>query len=113
MKEAIEALIQRHLPFPGLVAWIARLKNGTCFNQRLIGSRLDDEAVKRSANSIVLTADLLRGQDLATETVSMVFEQARLCVAFRGDGACLVLLMHNNAETTIPAQRLLREFQET
>ncbi len=113
MKEQIEQLIQGHLPLPGLVAWIARLKDGTSFNQRLIGGRLNPQTMERSLNSIVLAADLLRGQHLTTETISMVFEQARLCVAFRSDGACLVLLMHNDAETTVPAQQLLGEFQET
>jgi hypothetical protein len=110
MKEQIEQMIQRHLPLPGLVVWIARLKDGTTINQRLAG-RLATETIERGLSSIVLTAENLRGQNFSPETLSMVFEQARLRVAFRSDGSCLALFLQNSPETKAPAERLLDEFQ--
>jgi hypothetical protein len=111
MSEQLEQLLQQRLPFPGLVAWAVKQEGGACVT-RCVAGQLSHEVLKRSLHSLLATADSLREQEIFPGTLAMVFERARLCVAFRKDGCCLALFVQNNSEAKSPAESLLEDFRK-
>lgn len=110
MKEALEGLIERQLPLPGVAAWSARLADRSlmshCYTNWFTSSQ-----VEQALTRLALAADSLGHHRIQPERLCWTFEHARIHLALRGDGACLAFFVENRADFPSAAlETVLQEF---
>ena len=110
MKEALETLLTRGLPQPGLAAWGARLPDQAlashCYNDWFA-----PQQIEQALTRLTLAAESLRQHKLEPLRLCWAFEHARIHLALRRDGACLAFFVENRPGlSTAALERLLEEF---
>jgi hypothetical protein len=110
MKRAVEALMDRHLPLPGLAAWTARLP-GPAMTSQSLGDWFANAQLEQVLPRLVSALDTLAGEGVVAERSCWVFERARIHLVLRLDGAALALFLENRPGlVTTPVEKLLDEF---
>ncbi|MSU58164.1 MAG: hypothetical protein EXS35_08290 [Pedosphaera sp.] len=110
MKSALQELIGRWLPMPGVAAWAARQADG----EAVFDSYTDWFApaqIEQTFGSVLLAAKSLTRHRIQPLRLCWVFDHARIHFATRSDGHCLALFVENRPD--LPADAitgLLEEF---
>jgi hypothetical protein len=96
MKALLDQLSERQ-PFAGLAAWGARLPDRSmathAYTDWFTGAQIE-----RIVGRLALAAESLTHHDIQPRRMSWIFEHARVCLAMRPDGSCLVLFVENRAD---------------
>jgi hypothetical protein len=110
MKKALQALIDRNLPLPGVAACGVRLADRSC-EGRCYSDWFAAAQVEQALNWLALAADSLGPHGIQPTRLCWVFEHTRVHLALRSDGACLALFVENRPGVTNPKlEDLLEEF---
>jgi hypothetical protein len=109
MKEALQALLDRSLPLPGVGAFSARLTDRT-YVTHCYGDWFAPGQVEQTLSRLALAADSLGYHGIQPARLCWVFERARIHLALRQDGACLALFVENRPGTNAKVESLLEEF---
>ncbi len=109
MKEALQTLVDRNLPMPGVGAYSARLADRTYVTQ-CYGDWFAPAQVEQALRRVALAADSLGYHGIQPVRLCWVFEHARVHVALRQDGACLALFVENRPGTNPKLEAMLEEF---
>jgi hypothetical protein len=112
MNDALERLIERCLPLPGVTACSVRLPDRT-FLTRCHGDWFTPAQVEQAVNRLALAADSLGQHGIQPTRLSWVFENIRIHLVLRGDAACLGLFVETPNDGTLELDRLLEEFGRT
>ena len=94
MKEAITELLGRRLPLPGIVAWTARLPDRSLIHQ-CYNDWFNDAQLAEIINRLTLAADGFGYHGIQPLRLCWVFEHARIHLALRRDGPCLLFIAEN------------------
>jgi hypothetical protein len=112
MKAALQELIDRNLPLPGMAAWGVRLADRSC-ESRCYGDWFTAAQVEQALNRLVPAADGLASHAIKPRRLCWVFEHTRIHLALKSDGACLALFVENRPGVANPkAEELLGSFLE-
>jgi hypothetical protein len=110
---ALENFLDGRLPLPGIVACAIRLTD------RSIVSRRDSDAlttaqVEQALSRLALAVEGLKRHRVEAESLCWTFEQARIHLIHRPDGATLAVFSENppGQPPNEGALHLIREFQE-
>jgi len=112
MNDVLESFLSSRLPIVGLVAYSIQLPD------RVFATRCFSKSLYPSATEHMLTRVVHSGQTLLPAGKSAarycwIFECLRVYVAARADGACLALLVENNAGVQwLRIQETLQAFGE-
>lgn len=110
MKAALEALLARGLPQPGLAAWGARLPDHAVASH-CYSDWFAPQQIEQALTRLALAAGSLRQHKFEPLRLCWVFEHARIHLALRRDGACLAFFVENRPGlSTTALERLLEEF---
>ncbi len=109
MKEALQALLDRNLPLPGLAACSARLPDRT-YVTNCYGDWFAPAQVEQVLSRLALAADSLGYHGIQPVRLCWVFEHARIHLALRADGACLAVFVENRPGTNPRVEGLLEGF---
>ena len=109
MKEALQALLDRNLPLPGLGACSVRLADRT-YMTHCYGDWFAPAQVEQALSRLALAADSLGYHGIQPIRLCWVFQHARIHLALRQDGACLAFFVENRPGTNAKLASLLEEF---
>jgi hypothetical protein len=109
MKEALQALLDRNLPLPGVGACSARLTDRS-YVTRCYGDGFSPAQAEQVLSRVALAADSLGYHGIQPARVCWVFEHGRIHLALHQDGACLALFVENRPGTNTKLEALLEEF---
>jgi len=109
MKQALEALLDRNQPLPGLAASSARLADRT-YVTRCYGDWFAPAQVEQALSRLALAADSLGYHGIQPVRLCWVFEYARIHLALRPDGACLAVFVENRPGSNARVEGLLEGF---
>ena len=110
MKEALQQLLDRSLPLPGIAACSARLADHT-FVSRCYSDWFSAAQVEQALSRLALAADSLGYHGIQPARLCWVFEHCRIHLAVRHDGACLALFAENRlGVTNARLEAVLAEF---
>jgi hypothetical protein len=110
MKEALQALLDRNLPLPGVAACSARLADRT-FVSHCYSDWFTKAQVEQALSRLALAADSLGYHGIQPARLCWVFEHSRIHLALRRDGACLAFFVENRAGVAnAKLESLLEEF---
>jgi hypothetical protein len=110
VKEALQALLTRGLPQPGVAAWGARLPDRAVASH-CYSDWFAPQQVEQALTRLALAAESLKQHRIEPVRLCWVFEHARILLAVRGDGACLAFFVENRTGLpTAALERLLEEF---
>ena len=110
MKKALEDLLDRDLPLPGVVACSARLADRT-FVSRCYSDWFTAAQVEQALNRLALAADSLAHHGIQPIRLCWVFERTRIHLALRQDAACLAFFVENRpGAPNSKLESLLEEF---
>ena len=110
MKEAIQALLDRNLPSPGVRACSVRLADRT-YVTHCYGDWFAPEQVEQALSRLALAADSLGHHGIQPVRLCWVFQHARIHLALRRDGACLAFFVENRPGPDAKWAELLEEFK--
>ena len=97
MSEVLKEFVEANLPSAGLAAWGMRFADGTWFT-RCCNEALALPHVEQMAKALATAGGELEPHGLQPVRLCWVFEHARLHLALRREGVCLVLLMENRPD---------------
>jgi hypothetical protein len=109
MKEALQALLDRNLPLPGVGACSARLVDRT-YVTHCYGDWFTPAQAEQALSRLALAADSLGYHGIQPVRLCWVFEHARILLALRQDGACLAFFVENRLGANTKLEALLEEF---
>ncbi len=110
MKEALQAMLERGLPQPGVAAWGARLPDRTVANH-CYSDWFGPAQIEQALTRLALAAESLKPHRIEAMRLCWVFEHARILFAVRPDGACLGFFLENRPGLSSAAvESLLQEF---
>jgi len=110
MKAALEELLARHLPLPGVAAWFARLPDRTLLHEAY-SDWFTGPQLEQIVTRLALAADGLGYHGIQPLRLAWTFEHARILLALRRDGPCLALFVENRPGfASAKIDRLLEEF---
>jgi hypothetical protein len=110
MKQALQELLDRRLPLPGVAAWVARLADRSfvhhCYTDWFTPAQLEPTLAR-----LALAADGLGYHGIQPVRLCWIFEHTRIHLALRRDGVCLALFVENRSGiATAKLIGLLEEF---
>jgi len=94
MKEALQQLLDHHLPLPGIAACSARLVDRS-FVSHCYGDWFTAAQAEQALSRLALAADSLGYHGIQPDRLCWVFEHSRIHLALRPDGACLAFFVEN------------------
>jgi hypothetical protein len=110
MKAALQQLIDRNLPLPGMAAWGVRLADRSC-ESRCYSDWFTAAQIEQALNRLVPAADGLASHGIKPTRLCWVFEHTRIHLALRSDGAGLALFVENRPGVANPkAEEVLESF---
>ena len=110
MKEALQALLEKGLPQPGVAAWGSRLP-GQAADSRCYSDWFTPAQIEQILTRLALAAESLRSHGIQPSRLGWTFEHARICLALRRDGGCLALFVENRPGLpSAEIEGLLEEF---
>jgi len=111
MKGTLQEFLCRSLPLTGVVACSVRLADRS-YVTRCQGDWFTSAQVEQILGRLALAADSLGYHGLQPTRLCWVFEQSRIHLALRRDGACLALFVRNRSGVTVDGlENLLEEFR--
>jgi hypothetical protein len=97
MNSSVEQFLAARLPFPGLVAWGARLPDRTAASQSYV-DWLPVSRTEQVLARLILAADSLQYHQIEPVRLCWTFEHLRFRLGLRPDGVCLMLVEQNQRD---------------
>jgi len=112
VKEALQQLLDRTLPLPGIAACCARLVDRS-FVSQCYSDWFTAAQVEQALTRLALAADSLGYHGLQPDRLCWVFEHSRIHLALRRDGACIAFFTENRPGiANARLEALLNEFAQ-
>jgi hypothetical protein len=100
MSEVLQQFLEANLPVAGLAAWGLRLTDGSVL-ARSCNDNLSLSQVEQMVNASAMAGRNFEPHGLQPLRLCWVFEHARLHLALRPEGVCLVLLMEQRPDLQV------------
>ena len=97
MSAQLQQLLEQQLPQPGEAAWAVRMPDAAV-GQETFGDWFSADQVAQVLARLTQAVENLNRHQFEPTRLSWVFEHARLHLAVRADGACLMLIVENRQD---------------
>lgn len=103
MSASLQQLLDAQLPLPGVTAWAVRMPD-FAVGQQTFAEWFSPDQVAQFLGRMTQAIENLRRHHLEALRLCWVFEHARVHLAARPDGACLMLIVENRPD--VPAAEI-------